>query len=159
MEIFPRCFKSYKKTEDKTEELAWDPKEVNKQFQGLEGGYLSGQAEIKLGDCILRVMPEWQALSKFSFHVQECLCAIWHGQIQYTLYVGKSVYFYFYKWNKKMPSSPWTSLSSSRFELLAIFCYRNFFRLLEHSPYSSVFWWLTIKKKPTHCVIIVPNQP
>lgn len=67
MEIFPRCFKSYKKTEDKTEELAWDPKEVNKQFQGLEGGYLSGQAEIKLGDCILRVMPEWQALSKFSF--------------------------------------------------------------------------------------------
>lgn len=65
----------------------------------------------------------------------------------------KICWFLFLQMEQKMPSSPWTSLSSSWFELLVIFCYRNFFWLLEHSPYSSVFWWLTIKKKPTHCVI------
>ena len=41
------------------EKLAWDPKEANKQLQGLEGVIsLDERAEIKLSDCILRVIPE-----------------------------------------------------------------------------------------------------
>lgn len=59
MELFPRSFKIYEKTEDKTEKLAWNPKEANKQLQGLEGVIsLDERAEIKLSDCILRVIPE-----------------------------------------------------------------------------------------------------